>query len=91
MRVRFDAGMVSGRVDGTPGDAWVYLLPAKSNAFVDFRSAQVEADGSFRVDAPPGSRELIAAHSPNAYPPRRLLRDLAEGKHESGTGRGGTQ
>jgi len=80
VRVRFDVGTVRGRIEGGTADVRVFLLPSQNNPFVDFRSAEVEPDGSFRVDAPPGSWDLIAGRSPNARPTPGLLRDLAAGK-----------
>ncbi len=74
VRIRFDSGHVSGRVEDADVDTWVYLLPSGGNEFGRYHPVRVEADGSFRVKAPPGLWNIIAGRSPNSFIALETLR-----------------
>ena len=83
VRLRFDVGEVRGRVEDAAPDSRVYLIPAGGDAFASTKTAMVERDRSFRVEAPPGSWKAVAARSPNLYPPVKMLLGLRDGPHDA--------
>ena len=85
VRIRFDTGEVTGRVEDPDSDTWVHLLPANGDFFASRHSAQVAADGSFRAEAPPGRWAAVASRSqyravPSGDGPERIEVEVRAGE-----------
>ena len=63
VRVRFDMGEVTGRVEKAGDASWVFFLPAGDDKSGGYRAAKAESDSSFRAKLPPGTWQALALKS----------------------------
>ncbi len=60
VRIRFDSGKITGRLEQPNPNAAVYFVPAGGPSFLRYQLARPDPDGSFRKSLPPGRWHVVA-------------------------------